>query len=129
MIQVTCAVIIQGENLLVAQRKANGSQALKWELPGGKVEPDETFEACLKRELLEELGIETQIGPKLPETVHQYADKTIRLIPFYVTIIRGTPEPLVHERIEWISINQALTIDWSEADIPIINYLQRKTQR
>ena len=62
MQKVTAAVIEKDGKILIARRKRDDSQAGKWEFPGGKLEAGETPEACLKRELREELGIETEVG-------------------------------------------------------------------
>ncbi len=123
IVSVTCSVIIQNGHLLIAQRKADDTHSLKWELPGGKVEAGETNQECLIRELKEELDITVRIGSRLPENVHRYGHKEIRLIPFFCEIVKGKPKPLVHEKIEWVPIAEALSVDWAEADIPIINWL------
>lgn len=62
MKQVTAAVIEKDGRVLIAQRKTGDALAGKWEFPGGKLEPGETPEACLRRELREEFGVETEIG-------------------------------------------------------------------
>src|SRR5215468_8749864 len=74
-ITVVAGLIQQGGRLLVCQRRRDGAFALKWEFPGGKVEPGETYENGLRRELREELGIEAHIGPEAYRTRHDYPGK------------------------------------------------------
>src|SRR5919197_4408282 len=71
-IMVVAGLIQQGGKLLICQRRRDGAFALKWEFPGGKVEPGETYEHGLHRELREELGIEAHIGPEAYRTRHDY---------------------------------------------------------
>ena len=84
MIDVTAA-IIQREGLILAARRKQGSHmAGYWEFPGGKIEPGETPEECLQRELKEELSIESKIGPFFEESCYDYGTKQIRLLSYFV---------------------------------------------
>src|SRR5438445_13825539 len=74
-ITVVAGLIQQGGQLLVCQRRRDGAFALKWEFPGGKVEPGETYEKGLRRELHEELGIDAHIGREAYRTAHDYPGK------------------------------------------------------
>ena len=97
------------------------SLPLKWELPGGKVEPGETIEECLQREILEELGINIEILEKREFNLHKLDEsKSIRLIPFLCQISGGTLELKEHNQIVWLEPQNLLTLDWAEADIPIV---------
>ena len=69
---MTCAVIEHNGLVLAAQRSATMSLPLKWEFPGGKIEPGETAEGCLKRELAEEFDAEVNIRSNLPQSTHAY---------------------------------------------------------
>jgi 8-oxo-dGTP diphosphatase len=101
---------------------------LKWEFPGGKLEPDELPEAALKREILEELGVEIEIGSALQASEYSYDGiRTIRLIPFLASIIDGN-EPKAHEHseIRWVPNSELMQLDWAAADVPIvIEYINR----
>lgn len=122
VIDVTCALIIDNRNqILVAQRSSSMSLPLKWELPGGKIEPNETAEQCLIREIKEELNIKIEIVKSLESNTHVYPSITIRLIPFICKLIDGVIMLKEHASFKWLDTNQLLNLDWAEADVPIIN--------
>ncbi len=97
---------------------------LKWEFPGGKVEPNESEESCLIREILEELNLVIDHLEKLPSNVHSYiGGKTIELIPFRCKVIEGNLILKEHLQIKWVSKTELLGLDWAEADIPIVHQM------
>ena len=121
IIEVTCAIIIQGKKVLCAQRSEGMSLPLKWELPGGKVEMGETDEECLQREIREELGLEITILNKLESNIHALDDfKSVHLIPFLCQISEGELVLKEHKQTLWVAAQNLMTLDWAEADIPII---------
>ena len=88
--EVVAAVIERDGQILIGQRKARGRHGLKWEFPGGKVEPGEELRAALARELREELGIDAQIGEEIERYDFSYATQPpTHLIFFQVTGVRG----------------------------------------
>ncbi|CAG1016859.1 dihydroneopterin triphosphate diphosphatase [Anaerolineales bacterium] len=119
-IHVTCAIIERDGLVLVAQRSATMSLPLKWEFPGGKIDPGETPEECLRRELVEEMGIHVHVGKSLPASMHQYPTFAVTLYPFVCTIESG--EIILHEHaaVTWLPPNELHTLDWAEADVPVI---------
>lgn len=119
-IQVACAIIEADGLVLAAQRSEKMSMPLKWEFPGGKIEPGETAQECLRRELLEEMGISVEIDGQLPATSHQYDDFVITLHPFVCRKGRGEIVLHEHRAIRWIAPEQMLELDWAEADLPLI---------
>ena len=126
MILVTAGVLSVDGALLVCQRRAGGPFGLKWEFPGGKVEPGESSEACLARELSEELGIAAEVGPELFRTEHAYPDGfTVRLVFFRVRRYQGTPINRAFERMEWARPEDLPTYDFLEADREFVAWLQR----
>jgi 8-oxo-dGTP diphosphatase len=82
MLQVTAAVIIEDGRLLLARRPAGDHLEGFWELPGGKVEPGESPEQCLRRELIEELNMRSEVGDLLATAVHHYAHGTFELLAY-----------------------------------------------
>lgn len=96
---------------------------LKWEFPGGKIHPGETPEDCLRRELLEELGIVAVVGRALPPSTHRYPDFTITLYPFLCAVESGELAPGEHEQIAWLRPEDLPDMDWAEADRPIVDAL------
>jgi len=125
VIDVTCALIVDSQNrVLAAQRSSTMSLPLKWELPGGKIEPNETPEECLVREIKEELDIEIKILKKLQSNAHTYPNIIVNLIPFISKHVSGVISLKEHANYKWLNTNQLLDLDWAEADVPILhNYL------
>ena len=124
-IDVTCAIIEQGDLVLAAQRSESMSLPLKWEFPGGKIEPQENAVECLKRELAEELGIQIRILATLASSDWAYQDFDITLHPFVCELYSGRIQLLEHKAITWLSLEKLPTLDWADADEPVLNsYLQ-----
>ena len=122
VIDVTCELIIDDQNrLFAAQRSSTMNLPLKWELPGGKIEPNESAEACLVREIAEELNIQIKILKELIPNTHSYPSITIRLIPFVCKRIGGEIELKEHINLRWLNADEMLDLDWADADVPIIN--------
>ena len=88
-IRVTAAVIIEQGRVLATQRHERGAMGGKWEFPGGKIEPGETPEACLRRELREELGVEADVQELFMRTAHAYPTKNVELFVFKAAIRSG----------------------------------------
>lgn len=127
MPMVVVAAVIERENLiLIGQRKRSSNHALKWEFPGGKVEPGETHQDALARELKEELGIDATIGPELDRYEVQYAEgpKT-QLLFFHVTDFRGEPRNLDFEQIAWAPRSQLSSYDFLEGDLRFLKQLAK----
>jgi 8-oxo-dGTP diphosphatase len=122
IIPVTAAVIQREDKVLIGRRRT-GHFAGRWEFPGGKIEAGETPQACLKRELTEELGVESAIGPFLISTIHAYSHGTIELLTYGATIISGEPSPRDHSELRWVSVEDLRTYDFPEADRPVIEKL------
>jgi len=123
VIDVTCALIVDNQNrLLAAQRSSLMSLPLKWELPGGKIEENETSEECLIREIKEELSIEIEIIKGIASNTHNYPSIIIKLIPFICKHISGEITLKEHANFKWLNTNELLDLDWADADVPILNH-------
>ncbi len=126
-ILVVCAVIGQNGLILCAQRSESMALPLKWEFPGGKIEPGEAEEPALKREIQEELNVDIEILERLPE--HDYAytpEKIIRLIPYRCTLATGsTLHAREHAELRWVSKSDLLSLDWAAADVPVVHDVMR----
>lgn len=123
-IRVVAAVIERDGQILIGQRRREGRHALKWEFPGGKVEPGETPEEALRRELREELEIEADIGDAIKTIRHQYPGRSpIEIVFFRVRQFTGDPQNLVFEQIEWTPRNTLPGYDFVEADIEFVRQL------
>ena len=92
----------------------------KWEFPGGKLEPGETPQQCIVREIKEELGVEIIIKGTLPPVVHIYPDKPIMLIPFLCNLYDNPPILRVHSKIAWVLPGNIITYNLSDADIKVL---------
>jgi 8-oxo-dGTP diphosphatase len=126
--EVVAAVIERDGRILVGQRKAGGRHALKWEFPGGKVEPGETPRAALARELREELGIEAQIGEEMERYDFSYPGQTpTHLIFFRVTEFAEEPENLDFAQIAWVERHSLPQYDFLEGDVDFVKRLAQKT--
>ncbi len=124
-IHVSCAIIERNGLVLAAQRNSHMSMPLKWEFPGGKIDGGESAEECLRRELAEELCIEIGINRRLASHTHHYEAFTVTLHPFVCSL--KTEQIVLHEHraVTWLPPESLHTLDWAEADWPIIaDYLQ-----
>ena len=118
---VVAAVIEREKRILIGQRRNGGPHALKWEFPGGKVEPSETPEDALLRELEEELGIRAEIANEITRYEYQYAGrKAFWLVFFRVARFEGEPINLAFEQIQWVTKSELSTFDFLEGDAPFI---------
>jgi 8-oxo-dGTP diphosphatase len=123
--EVSCAVIMEGDRVLVTRRSEHMPHPLKWEFPGGKLKPGETPEACLIREIREELGVEISVVSLLPPVFYRYSHLNIKLIPFVCAIRRGKIELKEHLDYYWVPRSQLESLDWLEADIEVLAHLER----
>jgi len=119
-LHVACAIVEQDGLVLAAQRSSATSLPLKWEFPGGKIEPGASPEQCLLREMHEEMAIRVAVDRPLARTTHYYDDFTVTLYPFCCRIIEG--EIILHEHAAlcWLPPEQLHTLDWAAADLPVI---------
>lgn len=128
MIRVTCALIENKGKVLITQRSATMSQPLLWEFPGGKVEPGETEETCLVREIKEELQLDIACGHMLTLSVFKYPNLTIELIPFVCILKGGEIKLLEHATYKWVSLEELKSFKWCPADVPVIEaYVQYRS--
>src|SRR5258708_20883029 len=125
-VEVVAAVIERADMILIGQRKPRGRPGLKWEFPGGKVEPDEELRGALARELREELGIEAQIGEETERHDFTYSTgATIRLVFFRVTQFAAEPENLDFSAIEWVPRDKLPQHDFLAGDCEFVRHLAK----
>ncbi|MBI3695439.1 MAG: (deoxy)nucleoside triphosphate pyrophosphohydrolase [Acidobacteria bacterium] len=124
MTTVTAAVIERDGWLLVCRRRADQSHPLKWEFPGGKVEPGEDPVVALGRELQEELGITAEGVEEITRFPYQYPGRPpILLIFFRVSSYSGVAENRIFDQIQWVAPQQLPQLDFLEADIDFVRRL------
>jgi mutator protein MutT len=123
-IEVSAALIFRAGRILITQRRAEAHLGGLWEFPGGKREPDETFEQCLVRELGEELGVKISVGGLFEEVVHAYPEKTIRLKFFSCSLLAGEPQPLECAACKWAGKAELDEYAFPAADARLLDKLR-----
>jgi 8-oxo-dGTP diphosphatase len=111
---------------LISQRGSGAHMAGAWEFPGGKKEPDESRLAALKREAVEELGIDIVSGEPLIEIAHSYPDRRVRLDVWVVRDYVGEPKPREGQPLRWVTVDELLYVGLLEADRPIVAAIKER---
>ena len=122
MIVVAAAVVERDGRFLLTRRIEGTHLAGTWEFPGGKCEADETPPDCLRRELVEELAVDAQVGDRLLVTRHAYPERTVELHFFTVTL-PGEPVPQLGQEMRWVPREELRSLDLPEADADLITLL------
>jgi 8-oxo-dGTP diphosphatase len=123
MIKVTCGLIFSKDKIFLCRRNPKKSLGGYWEFPGGKVEPHESLDACLKRELQEELGMVVDVIRHFLTIQHHYEDFSIELISFLCKFKSSTFSMKDHDAYEWVDPKSILDRNLAPADIPIAKAL------
>lgn len=123
--KVTAAILEKDDRIIIAQRKNSDHLSGLWEFPGGKIEPGETPEECLTRELKEELGIDVKVSEFLGSNIHHYDYISIELMAYRAFWVGGTITINDHNDYRWVTINQLNNFDFAPADIPFVDMLRR----
>ncbi len=123
---VTAAIIISKGKILIARRKPGDTGEGFWEFPGGVVEPGETLQQCLERELKEELGVSAEIGETIAESITQDARGYLKLVALGARITGGEITPTAHDRVEWVSPGELASYNLSPPDIPIAQLIAKR---
>lgn len=123
---VVAAVLERDGQLLIGQRRTGDRHGLKWEFPGGKVEPGEAPKEALARELREELGIEARIDEEIVRYEYQYPQRRPILLIFHrVREWAGELDALQFEQIKWEAPRRLPTYDFLDGDIDFVKRLAR----
>lgn len=127
-VDVVAAVIQKDSKFLLAQRPATVHLAGKWEFPGGKLENGETHEEALKREIMEELSIEIEVGELMGEAIHEYPERNRIVHLFFYAAVHtdGVITLVEHQEMKWLEKHELNSVDIAEADKAFINYLMLK---
>lgn len=118
------AAIIQKENKILATKRGYGEFINMWEFPGGKIEPGETKEQALVREIKEELNIKISVDKFALDIEYQYPNFYLFMSCFMCSIKEGSIELLEHNDGKWITKEELNTLNWLPADIDAVNYLK-----
>ncbi len=127
-IVVAAAVIERDGRLLVTRRQTGVHLEGYWEFPGGKCDPGETLEACLARELMEELAASAAVGRKLLATRHAYPEKTVEL-HFFECTLATEPAPQLGQQMRWILPRDLAAMAFPPADRELIALLIERQGR
>ncbi len=119
------AVIERRGQILICQRRLDDSFPGLWEFPGGKREPGESWETCLRRELREEIGVSVRSIRLFGRMRHEFHDGTVFFRVFRCVIARGKPRPLDSQAIRWIATSQLYRYRFPPANRQIISQLSR----
>lgn len=111
-------------NILIDRRLPEGLMGGLWEFPGGKIEPEETPEECIVREIREELAIEVEVGARLMTIAHEYSLFHVVLIVHICYHSDGEPQPLCCDEIRWVRPPELLDFSFPEANLQIIEAIQ-----
>lgn len=122
-IEVVAALIRDGDKIFATQR-GYGEYKDFWEFPGGKIEPGETPEAALKREIKEELATEIDVNEYVGTVDYDYPDFHITLLLYLCSMVSGNLELLEHESAKWLLASELDTVSWLPADLEIIPKLK-----
>ena len=118
------ALLVRGEDILCCQRTQYQTLPLKWEFPGGKIEPGEDAQAALQRELDEELGIRADIGRKVTQLQHRYTNgNAVELHFFLVERYEGEMQNRIFREIRWVKRRELPALDFLDADRKLVQQL------
>ncbi len=121
---VAAAVIERGGAFLVTRRLEGAHLEGRWEFPGGKCDPGESLTACLKREILEELGAGLRIGPEIFVVEHDYPERVVEL-HFFACELTGVPAPVLGQAMRWVRREELRSLDFPPADAELVERLRR----
>ena len=122
MILVAAAVVERDGRFLLTRRLQGTHLAGTWEFPGGKCEPDESPEDCLRREIVEELAVDCVVGDRLLVTQHTYPERRVEL-HFFSASLSSEPVPQLGQEMKWVARDELRTLDLPEADVDLIAIL------
>ncbi len=127
-LRVTAALLVHNEKILIAQRSNTGRFANKWEFPGGKIDPGETPQECIRRELQEELGLTATIGNLFSETLYCYDQGKIRQYTYWANPVTDPANLRLseHQSIAWVLPQEIANYEFAGADLAVAKLLQEQ---
>lgn len=129
MIVVVAGIISRNGKIMLCQRRPGDRLGLKWEFPGGKVEPDETLLQALERELREELSIETRTGRIYDVYCEFSGERRIMVLFFRSELLSGTPQTIECNDVAWVEPERLAEYDLAPADARVAERLAREASK
>jgi 8-oxo-dGTP diphosphatase len=120
---VVAGLIVDGDRVLITQRRADQSLPLQWEFPGGKVEPGEAPVAALVRELVEEIGVVVEVGEIWDVLFHAYPAFDLVMLVYACRISDGEPRAVEVADVAWVAVDELRAWDILPADRPLVERL------
>ncbi|MBW4556792.1 MAG: 8-oxo-dGTP diphosphatase MutT [Trichormus sp. ATA11-4-KO1] len=117
------------EQILIDRRRSEGVMGGLWEFPGGKIEPGETIEECIQREIKEELGIVIAVGEHLITIDHTYTHLRVTLTVHQCRLMTGVPQPLECDEVCWVNLDDLEKYAFPQANSQIIAALKEGVGR
>ena len=127
-IQVVAAIIRDGDRIFATQR-GHGAYKDGWEFPGGKIEPGETPEQALFREIKEELYTEITVGEKLTQVEYDYPEFHLSMGCYWCSIKSGCLTLKEHEAAKWLQLDELDTVDWLPADQYVVKQIRATAKK
>ncbi len=123
LVVVTAAIVERDGRFLVSRRPPGVHLEGLWEFPGGKCDPGESLQACLERELREELGAAARIGDEVMDVAHAYPERIVELHFFRCELLED-PRPLLGQELRWVSREGLAQLSFPPADAELIERLR-----
>lgn len=123
IINVVAAIIRDGDKILATQR-GYGEFAGGWEFPGGKIEPGESDEVALIREIKEELEVEIEVGEFVHTVEYDYPNFHLSMNCYFANVIRGEIVLTEHQSAKWLTRDTLMSVEWLPADVSLIELLK-----
>ncbi len=124
--EVAVAIIEKEGKFLITQRKPGDSFGGLWEFPGGKVEPGESMEMALTREIEEEVGLRVEVGARRMVIRHQYSARAVRLHCFDCRVLDGEPRAIECAEWKWVDPSELGSFEFLPASRPLIEHLVKR---
>ena len=123
---LAAAVIRSNGKVFIAQRPDKGLLGGMWEFPGGKIEPNESLETCLKREICEELNVDIAVGAPVGVYQHAFTHFKITLHAFECQLVHGSPVANEHNDLRWVKLAELQDFPMGKVDRQIAEALNRQ---
>lgn len=124
-IEVVAAIIVDEAGRILATKRGYGDMKGGWEFPGGKIEPGETAQQALKREIDEELNVTIEVGDKLCSVQWNYTKFHLTMHCFWCKVTEGTILLLEHEAARWLDKEDLWSVDWLQADTEVVKHIKQ----